>query len=92
MCNSHHFDFRQWGKVWGKSTFFIANPSTHRALKHIVSDTERDIVQFGTQPFVLSPVFPNLADLTQNFSPWWKNKMAVDRNLLSISMEYAEKT
>ena len=56
-----------------------------RALIHIESGT----VWF-TQPSVLIHVFPNFANLPPNSFRWWKNKMAVDRYLLSISMEITQ--
>ena len=46
-----------------------------RANKRMISPRHRPAhpVLFG-----LFHEFPNIADLPQNFSPWWKNKMAVD--------------
>ena len=38
------------------------------------------------ESFVPFHVFPNIDDLTPNFSPWWKNKMASNHNLLSIGV------
>ena len=39
-----------------------------------------------TRPFFLLRLFLNFANSYQHFSTWWKNKMVVDHNLLSISM------
>ena len=59
-------------------------------MSHIVPDTERDTVQFGhAAPLILFQEFTKMDDLLPNFFPWWKNKMAGDWNLLSISMVVA---
>ena len=48
---------------------------------------ERDLVQLAHAALlILFREFPKIADLPTNFSPWWKNKMAGDWNILSKSM------
>ena len=44
-----------------------------------------------TAILVLSREFPNIAGLPTNFSTWWKNIMAGNRNLFSISLVHVQK-
>ena len=56
------------------------------AVTHLVSDTERDMVQFGPWPIQYLSEFPNIADLHPNFSPWWKTRWLTSGISFSISM------
>ena len=69
-------------QIWGKFSFSGANGEKEQiwACAYTRKETRFNTIRARLCSF--SCIFPNIADFPQNFSPWWKNKMAGNSNLL----------